>query len=138
MKKDNRLIAILSVFGILLVVLGHSGFEEEIIKQTYAGLHRWIYSFHMPLFFLISGYLFAYTTSDFSKLDVGRLLKKKLDVYYSHILFLGVFYSSLKCFFRNFRMLIEISPLCRIAQCSLYRKPPIAQWAIYGFYRHYF
>lgn len=78
MKKDNRLIAILSVFGILLVVLGHSGFEEEIIKQTYAGLHRWIYSFHMPLFFLISGYLFAYTTSDFSKLDVGRLLKKKV------------------------------------------------------------
>lgn len=78
MRKDNRLIAILSVFGILLVVLGHSGFEEPDIMSTFAGLHRWIYSFHMPLFFFISGYLFAYTTPVFSKLDAGKLLTKKV------------------------------------------------------------
>lgn len=70
--------ALLSVFGILLVVLGHSGFEEPSVMSTFAGLRRWIYSFHMPLFFFISGYLFAYTTPVFSQLDTGKLLTKKV------------------------------------------------------------
>ncbi|WP_336961225.1 acyltransferase family protein [Sphingobium aquiterrae] len=35
--------------GILLVVIGH--------VTTYAPLHHWIFLFHMPLFFLLSGYL---------------------------------------------------------------------------------
>lgn len=53
MKKDNHLMALLSVWGILLVVLGHSGFEEPLIMEKLGGLHSWIYSFHMPLFFMI-------------------------------------------------------------------------------------
>ena len=32
-KKDNKLMALLSVWGILLVLLGHSGFEEPEIQQ---------------------------------------------------------------------------------------------------------
>lgn len=37
--------------GILLVVLGHTaGLPEEV--------HRYVYSFHMPAFFFLSGYLF--------------------------------------------------------------------------------
>lgn len=52
MKKDNQLMALLSVWGILLVVLGHSGSEEPVIKQELSDLHSWIYSFHMPLFFI--------------------------------------------------------------------------------------
>lgn len=37
--------------GILLVVLGHTaGLPEEV--------HRHAYSFHMPAFFFLSGYLF--------------------------------------------------------------------------------
>ena len=42
--------------GIILVVAGHSFFQN--------GNHplcMWIYSFHMPLFFFISGYLLAFT-----------------------------------------------------------------------------
>lgn len=61
MSKSNHLIALLPVWGILLVVLGHSGFEEPIIQNELSWLHSWIYSFHMPLFFLISGYLFSLT-----------------------------------------------------------------------------
>lgn len=37
-------------FGMILVVLGHSGMPHAI--------EWWIWSFHMPLFFFISGYLF--------------------------------------------------------------------------------
>lgn len=41
-------------FGILLVVLGHVYAENNYIKI-------WLYSFHMPLFFIISGILIKHT-----------------------------------------------------------------------------
>ena len=78
MKKDNQLMALLSVWGILLVVLGHSGFEEPIIKQELSGLHSWIYSFHMPLFFMISGYLFSLTNKNFVDIKPAKFMQKKV------------------------------------------------------------
>lgn len=39
--------------GILLVILGHSPFDETVIKA--------IFAFHMPFFFFVSGYLFHYS-----------------------------------------------------------------------------
>lgn len=76
-KKDNKLMALLSVWGILLVLLGHSGFEEPEVQQNLGWLHGWIYSFHMPLFFMISGYLFSLTNRSFSEIKVRRFLQKK-------------------------------------------------------------
>lgn len=78
MKKDNQLMSLLSIWGILLVVLGHSGFEEKIISKELAYLHSWIYSFHMPLFFLISGYLFSHTNKQFETIQSGKFLWKKV------------------------------------------------------------
>lgn len=49
MKRDWRIDA-LKAWGILLVVVGHT-------PHDFLPLARWIYSFHMPLFFFISGYL---------------------------------------------------------------------------------
>ncbi|MGN0281525.1 MAG: acyltransferase family protein [Prevotella sp.] len=77
MKKENKLMALLSVWGILLVVLGHSGFEEPIIKQELSGLHSWIYSFHMPLFFMISGYLFSLTNKSLVDIEPCKFMEKK-------------------------------------------------------------
>jgi len=45
------------VIGILLVVAGHSGVDPRFASTA---LFRWIYAFHMPLFFALSGYLFRY------------------------------------------------------------------------------
>jgi len=70
--------AMLSIWGILLVVLGHSGFEELIIQQQLSGLHVWIYNFHMPLFFLISGYLFSFTNVDFINISFESFVWKKV------------------------------------------------------------
>lgn len=48
-------IDIAKAFGIYLVVLGHSLQQDMPIEN---GLRNYIYIFHMPLFFFISGYLF--------------------------------------------------------------------------------
>lgn len=52
MTKKSRLTALDSLrgFGILLVVLGHTSQTNDLVS--------WIFSFHMPLFFIISGMLF--------------------------------------------------------------------------------
>lgn len=55
MKNQNILISFLQAFGILLVVMGHSLYQHEDCF-----LHKWIYSFHMPLFMFLSGYLLNY------------------------------------------------------------------------------
>lgn len=53
---QNKLISFLQVWGIFLVVLGHSFTAVES-----APLHKLIYCFHMPLFIFISGYLAKFT-----------------------------------------------------------------------------
>lgn len=50
-KKRSNVIDIMKGIGILLVILGHCMPYEN-------PLNRFIYSFHMPLFFMISGYLY--------------------------------------------------------------------------------
>ena len=50
MAKRLEVFDTLKGIGILLVVLGHSAICDE--------LHSAIYSFHMPLFFMISGYFY--------------------------------------------------------------------------------
>jgi fucose 4-O-acetylase-like acetyltransferase len=51
--KRSNIIDIMKGIGIVLVVLGHTALPQKILL--------FIYSFHMPLFFFISGYLFSKT-----------------------------------------------------------------------------
>ena len=53
--KKNQQILVLNTFAIIMVCVGHSFTAVE----SYYG-HKWIYSFHMPLFMFISGYLLNY------------------------------------------------------------------------------
>jgi len=63
-------ISFLQVFAILLVVIGHSFYHHEE-----NALYKWIYSFHMPLFFFISGALLR-----FSVQKSGRPLSEVLNL----------------------------------------------------------
>ena len=56
MKNNNSLVSFLQAFGIILVVIGHAYYGDTKDSWTYV----WIYSFHMPLFMFISGYLLQY------------------------------------------------------------------------------
>lgn len=47
----------LKAFAIFLVVLGHTGLEDQSVFIY--DIRAWIYEFHMPLFFLLSGLSFS-------------------------------------------------------------------------------
>lgn len=72
-----REIDILKGLAMLLVMLGHSylqvPFNSLEVSEWSMWLHKSIYSFHMPLFFVVSGFLF-YGSSD---KDTGSVIKKK-------------------------------------------------------------
>lgn len=65
----------------MLVILGHSYSTEE--------LHRWINAFHMPLFFVLSGYIYKHSCSSFKQL-ICKNLRRYIAPYfiYSGIMFL--------------------------------------------------
>lgn len=70
-------ISFLQIFGIWLVVIGHSFFGN--LQHP---VHAWIYAFHMPLFMFISGYLFFDTLNragaPLTLKSCGRILFKKV------------------------------------------------------------
>lgn len=68
----NSLILFLQTFGIILVVVGHTG-------ESIPYLSKWIYSYHMPLFMFISGYLLKYTNEQISKIETKEFFYKKIE-----------------------------------------------------------
>lgn len=63
-KPRIEWLAVLQGFSMLLVVLGHvtlTGTFRDPSMPVEAAIERVIYSFHMPLFIFISGWLFHYT-----------------------------------------------------------------------------
>lgn len=79
LKERSEIISALQTFGIFLVVLGHSN-PGDPVPNVFEWLQKYIYSFHMPLFMVISGYLFSYTGGirndyfHFIKIKTVRLL----------------------------------------------------------------
>ena len=67
MAENNKKIewlAVLQGFSMLLVVIGHVDLTNKGYDADYpiaSAIHAVIYSFHMPLFIFISGWLFYYT-----------------------------------------------------------------------------
>lgn len=91
MVKRERYIDIAKGVGILLMIFGHT-------MGTINKLHIWIYSFHMPLFFIIGGILMYEKFQD-EKYSVGRSIGKELGKMGFPYLFWGcvliVFYTAL-------------------------------------------
>lgn len=55
-------ISLIQSFAVILVVIGHSlNFQAEAMPQWAILINNIIYSFHMPLFFVLSGFLLAYS-----------------------------------------------------------------------------
>lgn len=89
MKKYNNIITFLQSFAISLVVLGHSSPNMDLLYQFKWNflLNRIIYSFHVPLLFVISGFLFVYT---YKKNTLIEFLKKKLARFFIPFVLLNI------------------------------------------------
>ncbi len=70
-EKRENWIDIAKGIGIILVIIGHAGAPTKITK--------FIYGFHMPLFFLISGYLFD--MEKWEKAGLKKLIQKRFKSY---------------------------------------------------------
>lgn len=74
-RNSVKWVLIAKGIGIILVVVGH--FYPQPSPAYWTGIRHIIYSFHMPLFFILSGYLYShdkYSYSNLIKTKAKRLL----------------------------------------------------------------
>ena len=71
-KKYSILVDNLCVFAMLLVLIRQA---DVVDHYRTLWIYKWVYLFHMPLFFCVSGYLFALTES--YSLKVSTFVRKK-------------------------------------------------------------
>ena len=87
MKSRSSIIDMMRAIGIILVVLGHC------LPFSFLFLKRLIYLFHLPLFFMISGYLYQEKCSLQPWEYIGTRLQSYLKAY--------VMYGSILVFLHN-------------------------------------
>lgn len=85
MDRDKS-IDVLKGIGILFVIIAHMGDCPLLIKA-------WIYSFHMPLFFFISGYLYNDKYENMNLKEFIKIKSKKLLYPYMTISIFYIFYN---------------------------------------------
>lgn len=74
-----KYISLFQIIGPILVILGHSLNGINITSGIWYSLTKeWIYIFHMPLFFMISGYLLSFKGFEGTKGYLG-FIKQKFD-----------------------------------------------------------
>lgn len=93
-KRRNPMISIAKAIGIILMVVGH------VYNKESWGVH-YIYMFHMPLFFVLSGYFFKYPLS---KNDVLAFVKKKVAGLYIPYLLWTIFFILIHNFLLNYEI----------------------------------
>lgn len=68
MEKQNNIVTLTKAMGIILIVLAHAMPPEHVVWRV-------IYTFHMPLFFIMSGYCFKEKYLEDAKQFVVRKIK---------------------------------------------------------------
>lgn len=78
--QNNRIewVDISKGIAMLLVMIGHSGIAEPV--------NAWLYSFHMPLFFFLSGYVFSVNKYK----TFGSFFRKKFSTLFIPLLIFGI------------------------------------------------
>ena len=91
--KREQWLDSLKGFAILLVIFGHvlSGYWDAwTFPEAYASIfaiRSWIYSFHMPLFFMISGYTFTLAYYQNGSLQKRRYFRQLFSLFWLYTVF---------------------------------------------------
>jgi len=91
----------LQFWGVFLVVLGHS-MPYKDMTVGWELLFKWIYAFHMPLFFSMSGYLYNYGFSKYEKGGGKKFIIKKIKRLVIPFIFLNAATLPVKFFLESF------------------------------------
>ena len=113
MKKRVQYIDIAKGIGILLVVLGHND-----LNAYHPLLHRFIYAFHMALFFFLSGIFFN------PDRPFKTLVKKRFDGLIKPLIFTILLIYGISFFFGKISLADTLSRLGK----SLYMTGPYLNW----------
>lgn len=110
-KERIVLLDIMQGIAMLLVILGHH--LLDFMPKAYSGIHYYIYTFHMPLFIFISGFLISYSYKE--EIGYFKYVKKRFIKFFIPYFIIGVIVTILYHFmygeniFKNILNLI-ISP----------------------------
>ena len=139
MKKDRVLyIDALKGFAIILVIIGHiaDGYlRANIFTENRNVLHftyNIIYSFHMPLFLFISGYV--YYLAYFKNKTVD---KKKIIIQLINIFLLYVMFSIVQWCFKYFISSLVNTKVTINDLLSIFIKPMAPYWYLYNLFFYY-
>ena len=97
-KRRNPMISIAKAIGIIFMVVGH------VYDKESWGVH-YIYMFHMPLFFVLSGYFFKCPRT---KKDMIAFVKKKIVGLYIPYLLWTIFFILIHNFLLKYKIGIEV------------------------------
>lgn len=106
-------------FGALLVIFGHSNLPEY--------LAWWIWSFHMPMFFYISGYLF----SNHKAIDLKSFLKRRVEtLLVPYFFFSAILLILLPILNSTSKIPIEVRSFDEVIHTLIYGWKGLALWFI--------
>src|SRR5659263_104057 len=74
--KSLPVVSIMRSLSILFIVLGHSAIYNQATPEWYVAFKKIIYTFHVPTFLFLSGFLLIYTNT--AKFNFLKFYKSKL------------------------------------------------------------
>lgn len=94
--SNTRIVSldIMQAIAMILVILGHH--LLDFMPDIYTKIHFYIYTFHMPLFIFISGFLISYSYK--TTIPYLKYIKKRFIKFFIPYLIIGIFVSILYYF----------------------------------------
>jgi len=128
-RKRLLLLDIMQGIAMILVVLGHHLFD--FMPPIYNKIHFYIYSYHMPLFIFLSGFLISYSYNN--KEDYGTYILRRLKKFFIPFMLIGLFVSVLYAFILHEDLILNLVNLLIFPKES----PVTFLWYIYVLFFFY-
>jgi len=140
-KTFVKYIAYLQILGILLVVLGHSFHEyPDGAHGSSMLMYRMMYSFRMPLFLFVSGFLMVFTqfSGNDRPIDSSKFIKGKLKRLMLPFLIITLVTYIPRTLFVGLLQMTQIGIFQLEGSLTQYCMPTKCQYLFSGFFKRVF